>query len=387
MNPVFASLPVTVFTRMSALAQARGAINLGQGFPDARGPEDMLAAAAEALLTGDNQYPPTRGTEALRRAIAAHYAHHQGLEIDWPGETIVTSGATEALAATILGLVSPGDEVIVFQPAYDAYVPLIRQAGGAPRFIGLAPPDWRITREALDAVASPRTRAIVLNSPLNPSASMVSDEELAMLAEFCVARDLIAICDEVWEHVVFDGRVHRSLMTLPGMRERAVKIGSAGKIFSLTGWKVGWAIAAPRLADPIAKAHQFLTFTTAPNLQAAVAHGLAKDDGYFTDMRAGYERSRDRLASALTDAGYAVLPCAGTYFLLIDLPASGIGLDDESFCQRIVAEFGVAAIPVSALYDERPVTSTVRLCFAKRDDTLDAAAERLGRARAALVHR
>lgn len=384
MNPLFASLPVTVFTRMSALAQAKGAINLGQGFPDSTGPEDVLRAAADALLTGNNQYPPTRGTEALRRAIAAHYARHQEIEIDWAGETLVTSGATEALAATILGLVSPGDEVIVFQPAYDAYVPLIRQAGGVPRFIALAPPEWRITREALDAVGSPRTRALIVNSPLNPSATMLGEDELQTLAEFCVERDLVAICDEVWEHVVFDGRVHRSLMTMPGMRERTVKIGSAGKIFSLTGWKVGWAIAAPRLAEPIAKAHQFLTFTTAPNLQTAVAYGLGKDDDYFEAMRADFARSRDRLKAALADAGYAVLPSAGTYFMLIDLPASGIDLDDEGFCARIVEDFGVAAIPVSALYDEQPVTSTVRLCFAKHDDTLDQAAERLAKARASL---
>lgn len=384
MNPVFASLPVTVFTRMSALAREHGAINLGQGFPDARGPEDVLRAAADALLTGDNQYPPTRGTAPLREAIAEHYAHHQAIEIDWGGETLVTSGATEALAATILALISPGDEVIVCQPAYDAYVPLIRQAGGVPRFVSLAPPEWTIGRAALDAVVSPRTRAIVINSPLNPAATMLGEDERAMLADFCVANDLIAICDEVWEHVVFDGRRQVSLMTMPGMRERSVKIGSAGKIFSLTGWKVGWAIAAPRIAEVIAKAHQFLTFTTPPNLQAAVAYGLGKDDGYFTEMRADYARSRDRLADGLAAAGYAVLPSAGTYFLLIDLPGSGIDIDDESFCAAIVERFGVAAIPVSALYDERPVSSAVRLCFAKRDEVLDAAAERLAKAKAML---
>jgi aspartate/methionine/tyrosine aminotransferase len=210
---------------------------------------------------------------------------------------------------------------------------------------------------------------------------MFGDDELALLADFCVSRDLIAICDEVWEHIVFDGRAHRSLIDLPGMRERTVKIGSAGKIFSLTGWTVGWAIAAPELIDVIAKAHQFLTFTTAPNLQSAVAYGLGKEEDYFFEMRAGYQRSRDRLADALAAAGYAVLPSAATYFLSIDLAASGIAMRDRDFCLELVDEAGVAAIPVSAFYAEHPVTNVVRLCFAKRDATLDEAAERMAKAR------
>lgn len=385
MNPLFASLPTSIFERTSVLAREHGAINLGQGFPDARGPEDVLRAAVDALLTESNQYPPMRGLGLLGKAIADHYGRHQGIRIDGATETLVTAGATEALAATILALVAPGDEVIVFQPIYDAYVPLIRQAGGVPRFITLTPPDWRVTAEALEAALSPRTRAIILNSPMNPTATMLSDSELALLAEFCAAHDLTAICDEVWEHIVFDGREHRSLMTYPGMRERTIKIGSGGKIFSLTGWKVGWVIAAPETISTIARAHQFLTFATPPNLQRAVAYGLSKNDSYFLDMRAAYQRSRDRLSDALTQAGYAVLPSAATYFLLIDLAASEIALDDQSFCMRLVKEFGVAAIPVSAFYEEEPVTSVIRLCFAKEDATLDAAAERLASARAALT--
>ena len=376
MNPLYASLGTTIFERMSVRARETGAINLGQGFPDGRGPEDVLAEASRALIEESNQYPSMLGLPVLRQAVADHYAVHQRLDLRVE-EVIVTSGATEALAAAILALVTPGDEVVMFQPLYDAYWPLVMRAGGVPRLVRLEPPEWRITAEALEAAGSAKTRLVLLNSPLNPTATMASDEELALLAEFCVAHDAVAICDEVWEHIVFDGRKHRSLMTFPGMRERTVKIGSAGKIFSLTGWKVGWMCAAPPLAAVLAKAHQFLTFTTPPNLQTAVAYGLGKDAAYFNDMRAGYQRSRDRLASGLTALGYAVLPSAATWFLSIDLTASGIDTDDVTFCDQLIEEAGVAAIPVSAFYVEAPVTNVVRLCFAKIDATIDGALERM----------
>lgn len=376
MNPLYASLGTTIFERMSVRAREVGAINLGQGFPDGRGPEDVLAEAARALIEDSNQYPSMLGLPVLRQAVADHYAHHQGLDLS-AEEVIVTSGATEALAAAILALVTPGDEVVMFQPLYDAYWPLVMRAGGVPRLVRLEPPEWRITAEALEAAGSSRTRLVLLNSPLNPTATMASDAELALLADFCVAHDAIAICDEVWEHIVFDGAEHCSLMTFPGMRERTVKIGSAGKIFSLTGWKVGWMCAAPPLAAVLAKAHQFLTFTTPPNLQSAVAYGLGKDAAYFDDMRADYQRSRDRLATGLTALGYTVLPSAATWFLSIDLPASGIDADDVTFCDRLIEEAGVAAIPVSAFYVEAPVTNVVRLCFAKVDATIDQALERV----------
>ena len=378
MNPVYAALGTTIFEAMSARARATGAVNLGQGFPDGKGPADVLQEAARALLGESNQYPPMAGLPVLRQAVADHYAAHQGLDLD-AAEVIVTSGATEALAAVILALVSPGDEVILFQPMYDAYLPLVERAGGVARFVRLEPPEWRITREALERAASPRTKLILFNDPLNPTATMASAEERRLLADFCVERDLIAICDEVWEHVVFDGRAHASLMAEPGMRDRCVKIGSAGKIFSLTGWKVGWLCAAPALSSVIAKAHQFLTFTTPPNLQTAAAYGLGKDMAYFTGMRSGFQRSRDRLAAGLTGLGYAVLPSAGTYFLSIDLAASGIGMGDVAFCEWLVEERGVAAIPVSAFYAQDAVTNVVRLCFAKVDDTIDAALERMAR--------
>ena len=371
----------TIFEHMSGLAREHGAVNLGQGFPDFGWPDDLVAKAAETLTSASNQYPPMRGLPELRQAVVDHYRRHQGLDLT-ADEIIVTSGATEALAAAILALVQPGDEVVLFQPLYDSYLPVVRRAGGVPRLVRLSPPDWRITPEALDAAFSARTRLVVFNNPLNPAAVVYDDAQLMLIADACVRHDAIALCDEVWEHVVFDGRAHCPLMAIPGMRERTVKVGSAGKIFSLTGWKVGWAVAAPPLAERVARTHQFLTFTTPPNLQAAAAYGLDKAPAYFTDMRATLQRSRDRLASGLAEIGYAALPSAGTYFLSIDLRASGIDCDDVSFCERAVREAGVAAIPVSAFYEAAPVRHIVRLCFAKRDATLDAGLAALVRAKA-----
>lgn len=385
MNPLYAAMPTTIFEVMSGLARETGAVNLGQGFPDSNGPPDVIEAAARALTEVSNQYPPMAGLPALRQAIAAHYRHHQGLELDWRTEITVTSGATEALAAAIFALVNPGDEVVLIQPMYDAYLPLVLRAGGVPRLIRLEPPHWTLTAEALDEAFTDKTRLLILNTPLNPTGSMMSEAELALIAERVVASNALVIADEVWEHIVFDGAAHRSLLSLPGLRERTVKIGSAGKIFALTGWKVGWTCAAPPLTRVLAKAHQFLTFTTPPNLQAACAHGLAKPDAYYADMRAGFARSRDRLAEGLTAAGWAVLPSAATWFVALDLPASGIHLDDETFCQLLVREHGVAAIPVSAFYADEPVSSVARLCHAKADATLDAAIVRMAGAREALI--
>jgi N-succinyldiaminopimelate aminotransferase len=377
MNPVFADLPVTVFEVMSRLAREHGAVNLGQGFPDDPGPEDVRRKAAEAVIDGWNQYPPMMGLPELRHAIAAHYQHWQGLTFDPDGEVMVTSGATEAIAGALFALIEPGDEVVLFQPLYDAYLPLVRRAGAIPRFVRLEPPHWRFSEEALARAFSPKTKVVLFNNPLNPAGIVFAREDLELLARFCERFDAVAVCDEVWEHVVFDGRPHVPLIAMPGMRERCVKIGSAGKIFSLTGWKVGFVCAAPDLMRVLAKAHQFLTFTTPPNLQAAVAYGLAKADGYFTGMRRDFERSRDRFADGLRALGYPVLACQGTYFLNIDLAPLGLNEDDESFCRRLVAEHKVAAIPMSAFYADDPIRSVVRFCFAKRDQTLDTALERL----------
>jgi aspartate/methionine/tyrosine aminotransferase len=379
MNPIYANLPVTVFEVMSQLARDHNAINLGQGFPDDPGPEDVRRKAAEALLDGYNQYPPMLGLPELREAVARHYAHWHGLKLDPQTEIMVTSGATEAVASSLFGLIEPGDEVVVFAPAYDAYLPLIRRAGGIPRLVRLQPPAWRLTEEALRDVFNGKTKLVVFNSPQNPAAIVYPREDLELLARFCQEFDTYAVCDEVWEHVMFDGREHIPLITLPGMRDRTVKIGSAGKIFSLTGWKVGFVCAAPPILRVLGKAHQFLTFTTPPNLQAAVAYGLGKADDYFFGMRSDLERSRDRLANGLSSIGFPVLPAQGTYFLNVDLKPLGLNETDEAFCRRLVVEHKVAAIPVSALYEDDPVTSVVRFCFAKKDATIDGALERLSR--------
>ncbi|MCU4181277.1 aminotransferase [Bosea sp. BH3] len=382
MNPIFSALSTSVFEVMSGLARETGAVNLGQGFPDDPGPIDVRQKAADAVIHGWNQYPPMMGIPELRQAVATHYKHWQGLDLNPETEVMVTSGATEAIAGALMALVTPGDEVVLFEPMYDAYVPLVRRAGGIPKFVTLTPPHFGLTEEALAKAFSPKTKVVLFNNPLNPTATIFSPADLDLLADFCIRHDAIAICDEVWEHVVFDGHRHVPVLGRPDMRERTVKISSAGKIFSLTGWKVGLVMAAPSVMRVLAKAHQYITFTTPPNLQAAVAYGLGKDDGYFEGMRADFQRSRDRFTAGLQDLGFSVLPSAGTYFLNVDIAPLG-ETDDVDFCRRLVTENGVAAIPVSAFYAEGAVKNVVRFCFAKRDATLDAALERLARLRRA----
>ncbi len=371
--------PTTIFERQSRLAQQLGAINLGQGFPDmasiGHGPRALLDAAARALTGRSNQYPPMRGLPALREAIAGYYAREQGLTIA-PEDVVVTSGATEALAAAFLALVRPGDEVVLVQPLYDAYLPLVERAGGVARLIDLTPPDWTLPIAALAAAINDRTRVLALNTPNNPAGSIIGVGEWHAIADLCVRHDVTLICDEVWEAMVFDGR-HVSPLSIPALRDRTVKIGSAGKIFSLTGWKVGWACAAPALADAIAATHQFLTFTTATPLQWAVAEGLALPSEWHVAHRDDYARARAYLAGRLAAAGYVVLPSRATWFLIVDLAASGIALSDEEFAHRVLVEAGVATIPVSAFYAQTPQTDYVRLCFAKDEDVLARAADKL----------
>lgn len=375
-HPVYAAMAPTIFEHMSGLARAHGAINLGQGFPDEEPPHDLIAAAAQALADRSNQYPPAFGVPELREEIRRFYARRQELALD-PTQVVITSGATEALAASLLALVKPGDEVILFQPAYDSYAPMIRRAGGQPVSIYLAPPDWSYMAEDLERAITPQTRLLVLNDPLNPTGKVASEAELAMIAAACVRHDLIAICDEVWEDVRFDGRAHRSLLSFPGMAERAVKIGSAGKIFGLTGWKIGWFCAAGELAVAIGRAHQFLTFTTPPALQWAVAEGLARPDAAFAAQRERWTASRAALATGLERAGFVGLPSAATWFLCVDLAASGISLPDRAFSERAVIEAGVASIPVSALVEGEGPQHILRLCFAKDVAVLGEAVERL----------
>jgi N-succinyldiaminopimelate aminotransferase len=383
-NPVYADMGTTIFEHTSALCRETGAINLGQGFPDHSGPPELIEAAARALRDKSSQYPPGLGIPELRDAICDFYRRRQGLDV--PREqVVVTSGATEAIAVALLALVQPGDEVILFQPAYDAYAPMVRRAGGVPVSVALSPPDWRYPAEAMAAAITPRTRLLMLNDPLNPAGTVASEAELAAIAKLCAAHDLVAICDEVWEEVRFDGLAHRSLMTFPGMAERTVKIGSAGKIFGLTGWKVGWMVAAPQLATGLARAHQFVNFTTPPALQWAVAEGLALPDAWFAARTAEWAPSRQRLIAGLTDAGYAVLPNAATWFVCADLAASGIALADQAFSERAIREAGVASIPVSALFEGDAPTHIVRFCFTKSDAMLDEAVERLAAFRGSLI--
>ena len=380
MNPLYEQMKTSVFERMSALAAEHQAVNLGQGFPDFGWPDDILDAAARALKEGSNQYPPSRGLPALREAVAAHYNRHFGQPLS-ADEVCVTSGATEALGAAILATVQPGDEVIILTPAYDSYAPMIRRAGGTPVEVALQPPEWRIDAEALERAVTPRTRAMLFNNPHNPAGRLFGADDLGVVAELARSHHLVVISDEVWEHIVLDGRSFTPLASLPGMAEWTIKIGSAGKIFSLTGWKVGWMVAAPELALVVARAHQFLTFSTAPNLQAAVAFGLNEGDAWLEPMRQRFQRSRDLMTRGLREAGYAVLDAGATYFLCVDLEASGIALDDESFATAAVAKAGVAVVPLSAFAEKDPPRHLVRLCFGKKDETIHAGVAAMARAK------
>ena len=371
----------TVFDRVSALARESGAINLGQGFPEIEHSPELLAAAQRALVERSNQYPPMRGLAALREAIADFYRREQGLDLA-AEQIVVTSGATEALAAAFLALLAPGDEAILLQPFYDAYLPLVTRAGATPRIVALEPPGWTIPFDRLEAAIGPQTRAIVLNTPNNPTGTLVGRADMERLGALCETHDLILICDEVWEAMIFGGAAHVSPLHVESLRGRSVKIGSAGKIFSLTGWKVGWAVTSPQLAALIAGQHQFITFTTAVPLQWAVAEGLALPREWHQAHRARYAAAKDRLVRGLSAAGYAVLPSAATWFVTVDLAASGLEPDDEAVARRIIREAGVAAIPVSAFCGDEPAQGYLRFCFAKEDATLDAAIERLVRFRA-----
>jgi N-succinyldiaminopimelate aminotransferase len=370
LNPLYEQMQTSVFERMSGLSTKHGAINLGQGFPDFGWPDEILDSAARALKENSNQYAPSRGLPQLRQAIADHYGRWFG-EALGPEAVCVTSGATEALAACILAAVTPGDEVIVFTPAYDSYAPMIRRAGGTVREIALKPPQWRIEREEVEAAIGPKTRGILFNNPHNPTGRLFGRDELQVIADIARSHDLIVISDEVWEHVLLDGQAFTPIATLQGMAERTLKVGSVGKIFSLTGWKVGWIVASPGMAALAARAHQFLTFSTAPNLQAAVAFGMAAGDVWIEPMRQRFARARDRLIGGLRAAGYATLDPASTYFLCVDLKQSGISLDDERFATVAVEKAGVAVVPVSAFAEQEPARHIVRLCFAKRDETLE----------------
>jgi N-succinyldiaminopimelate aminotransferase len=384
MNPIYEAMKTSVFERMSLAATRHDAVNLGQGFPDFGWPDEILDFAARALTEGSNQYAPSRGLPALREAVAAHYERHFRQDIG-AAHVCVTSGATEALGAAILATVEPGDEVIIFTPAYDSYAPMIRRAGATPVEVALQPPGWRLDGDALKAAVSERTSAILFNNPHNPAGRLFDTDELEILAATAREHDLIVISDEVWEHVLLDGRSFTPLATLPGMAERTIKVGSSGKIFSLTGWKVGWIVAAPELAAVVARAHQFLTFSTAPNLQAAVAFGLNEGDAWIQPMRDRFQRARDRMTQGLRNSGFNVLDATSTYFLCVDLAASGIAADDEAFATLAVEQAGVAVVPLSAFAERDPPRHLVRLCFGKKDETIDAGIAAMAKAKELLA--
>jgi N-succinyldiaminopimelate aminotransferase len=369
-----AGFGTTIFTEMSALAERTGSINLGQGFPDEDGPAEVLEAAAAAIRAGANQYAPLAGVPALLEAIAAHQERFYGLAVD---DVQVTMGATEAISAAMLGLLEPGDEVVVFEPYYDSYAAAIALAGGARRPVTLRAPDWDFAPEALEAAVTPRTRVLLLNTPHNPTGKVFSRAELDLVADACRRHDLIAITDEVYEHLVFEGE-HVPLATLPGMADRTITISSLGKTFAVTGWKVGWACGPAALVAGVRTAKQFMSFAGATPFQHAGAAALALPDEYYARFAADLCAKRDRLCAGLEAAGLRVMRPQGTYFVNVDAGEDGI-----AFCRELPATAGVVAIPTQVFYDDPDAGRTlVRFAFCKRDAVIDEAVARLADRRA-----
>ena len=381
-NTIMSSYGTTVFTVMSQLALDHDAINLGQGFPDQDGPLDIRQKAAAAMIDGPNQYPPMMGMVELRQAVAAANKRFYDIDVDWTTQVMVTSGATEAIADCLLGLINPGDEVVMIEPLYDCYLPMVQRAGGVAKLVRIEPPEWELPRQQLADAFSDKTKLILLNSPHNPAGKVFDLDELTFIADLVKKHDAYAVCDEVYEHLLFDGRKHIPLMTLPGMAERCLRIGSAGKTFSLTGWKIGYITGAPALLSSVAKTHQFNTFTTPPGTQLAAAFGLAKGDDYFTGLAADLQARRDQLSAGLQKIGFKTMESEGTYFLTVDFRPllgrmGGFNGDDVEFCQHITTKAGVGAVPVSAFYQQADVDHFVRFCFCKGEALLDQALERL----------
>jgi N-succinyldiaminopimelate aminotransferase len=380
-NSRLAPMGTTIFAEMSALALATGSINLGQGFPDTDGPEEIKRAAAEAVLAGrGNQYPPGPGVPELRTAVAEHQKRFYGLDFDPDTEVLVTAGATEAIAAAMLALLEPGDEVVAFEPYYDSYTACIAMAGGVRVPVTLRPPHFRPDLDALRAAVTDRTRLLLLNTPHNPTGMVLDRAESEAIAELARERDLLVVTDEVYEHLTF-GPEHIPLATLPGMRERTVTIGSAGKTFSFTGWKVGWVTAPPALVSAVRSAKQFLTYVASGPFQYAAATALALPDEYFTTLRSDLRRKRDLLADGLSAAGFEVFRPDGTYFITTDI--SGLSEEDGmAFCRALPERCGVVAIPNQVFYDDTEAArSLVRFAFCKKDEVLAEAVQRLARLR------
>ncbi|VAW39676.1 Aspartate aminotransferase, partial [hydrothermal vent metagenome] len=374
-----ADFGTTIFSEMTTLANVHEAINLGQGFPDFAAPFFVKEAAVEAIRAEINQYAPANGRSSLREAIAEKVANFYGLIVDPNGEINVTHGATEAIFATIMGLVDPGDEVIVFEPFYDSYLPSISMAGGIPKTYTLRPPHWEIDEAALTSLFSDKTKLILINTPHNPTGKVFSYEELTLIANLCQKHDVIAVTDEVYEHIVFDGLTHFSLASFPGMASRTVIISSLGKTFSVTGWKVGWTIANRNLSQAIFRAHQFMTFCGAAPLQEAAVIALSSQKKYYDELTQLYTKKRNYLVDALSSAGLTPIAPSSTYFVMVDISALDF-IDDVAFCRHLTREIGVAAIPPSAFY-QNPADGAglARFAFCKEDKTLEEAARRLQR--------
>jgi N-succinyldiaminopimelate aminotransferase len=365
----------TIFAEMSALAVATGSVNLGQGFPDTDGPPELLETAIAAIRAGQNQYPPGPGIPELRAAIARHQQRFWGLTFDRDAEVLVTTGATEGIAAAILALAGPGDEVVVFEPLYDSYAATIAMAGATRKVVTLRTPDYAFDPDELRAAVTDRTRLILLNSPHNPTGKVFSRAELELVAGLAREHDLLVVTDEVYEHLVFDGE-HVPMATLPGMRERTVTISSAGKTFSATGWKIGWVCAVPDLVAAVRTAKQFLTYVSGAPFQPAVARALDLDDGYYTGFRDGLRERRDLLCDGLEKLGFAVFRPAGTYFATVDVRS--VGYDEGvRFCRELPERAGVVAIPSTVFYDTEAGRSLVRFAFCKRPEVLADAVHRL----------
>ncbi len=366
----------TIFSAMTALAVETDAVNLGQGFPDTDGPAVVSDAAIAAIRAGHNQYPPLAGLPVLRNAIAHHRARHRGQQFDPDREILVTTGATEALAAALLGLTGPGDEVITFEPYYDSYAAGIAMSGATRRVVTLRGVDFRFDPDELEAAFTSRTRLLLLNSPHNPTGKVFRRDELETIARLCMERDVVVITDEVYEHLVYDGD-HIPIATLPGMEERTVTISSAGKIFSFTGWKIGWACGPADIIAAVRTAKQFLTYTSGGPWQHGVAAGLHLGDDFFADYTRTMKGKRDRLCAGLAAAGFDVMVPAGTYFATVDIRSIG-GVDGIEFCMALPRAAGVVAVPTQVFYDNEDAgRHLVRFAFCKRDEVLDEAARRL----------
>lgn len=379
-----AGIPPTIFTSMSALASRTGALNLGQGFPDVDGPPQVIEAAVEALRGGANQYAPGPGVPALREAIARHQQRHYGIDLDPDSEVVVTTGCTEAVAAALLGLVDPGDEIVVLEPYYDSYLAMIQMAGGVRRPVTLRPPDFRLDPAELAGAVTGRTRFVLLNTPHNPTGTVLTEGELQAVADIARERDLVVITDEVYEHLVYDGRRHVPIATLPGMSERTLTLSSAGKSYSFTGWKVGWATGPAELVAAVLSAKQWLTFTSGAPLQPAVARALDECPEFPVELAAGLEARRDLLCAGLAGAGIPATVPQGTYFATTDVGHLG-WRDGLELCLALPERAGVVAIPAQAFYDDPDAgRHLVRWAFCKEPAVIEEGVRRLA---AADLHR